>query len=150
MALPAPRKPHANAQEVVQGLSTMAWYVALGVGLLAAFVRLVIYVAWCAPPIGLRARWATGRWIIPGYDRVFVVPLATVAVTMILYLALAALGCPMPIVAFSAVFVAVTLAMGMGPSLAEWRLTGEYRMVRHEPANPAMRGRRGAFASGTS
>jgi hypothetical protein len=46
--------------------------------LVAPLIRLIVYVSYFRSPLGLWARFWTGRWIIPRYDRVFLVPLCGV------------------------------------------------------------------------
>lgn len=112
----------------------------LGIGIAFAIVRLIFYALWCAPPISLAGRWATRRWIIAGYDRVLIPSALAVAVSVALPIELGYLDCPLAISAFATVFLATAAALGLGPTLADWSLTGEYRMVLHNP--PASRGRR--------
>ena len=106
-----------------------------GVGLIAASIRLYSYALWCAWPISLRGRIKTGRYLIPGYDRVFIAPLTTLAAGLIIPRVLLLLSLPTAMTAFATMFAIVLAAVGIGPTLATWSLTGEYRMLTHEPAD---------------
>jgi hypothetical protein len=75
----------------------------------------------------------TRRWIIPGYDRVFVAPAATMLIAAALPRLLIEVGVAPAATAFLATAAAVITAIGMGPTLANWGLTGEYRLARHTP-----------------
>lgn len=107
--------------------------VAGSVGIIAGLIRLYRYGIWCAWPISLRGRKSTGRLIIPEYDKIFVAPLMTIAAGIFLPNILLPLGFPAAATAFVTMFAIVLAAVGMGPTLATWSLTGEYRMITHEP-----------------
>jgi hypothetical protein len=68
-----------------------------------------------------------GRWIIPGYDYVYLAPLATLAIGTALPWALFRLGASAPLTAFITVVGVMLVALGAPPTLAKWSLTGEYR-----------------------
>jgi hypothetical protein len=90
--------------------------------------RLQIFCWGYAPPISIWGRIFTLRWIIPGYDQVFLAPIAILAVV----------GCGQQLVAefpgFVPLIVPATIAMmllcafNLGPSLKRWRLTGNHRL----------------------
>jgi hypothetical protein len=95
----------------------------------APFVRVVIHCDGYAPPISFLGRLATGRWIIPCYDQVFAAPLLAAATgyalgTLSAYLGLDPLFSHPVVVA-----VVLFICLGLGPSLTDWRLTGEHRLV---------------------
>jgi hypothetical protein len=103
------------------------WY---GMVCLGAVVgRLVLYCDGYQPPISLAGRWATGRWVIPGYDRVFVAPLCTLATGVGVPVGLLLLGCPAHVAYPVATFLVLLTAQGLGPDLSTWRLTGEHRIA---------------------
>jgi hypothetical protein len=81
------------------------------------------------PPISLRGRLATGRWIIPGYDQVFVAPLLAVLAGLILLWALPLVGVQLALAAAVALAVSLFLVLAVGPDLLTWRLTGHHRIV---------------------
>ena len=100
---------------------------------LAPLVRLVSYVAHYANPLSLRARLATGQWLAPGYDVVYLTPLFAWCAGVIcigilfqqpewavIYLA--------PLVASLVLF----LCLALGPDMRTWQLTGKHtiRKVR--------------------
>lgn len=100
---------------------------------LCAFIgvvgRLGRYLDGYMPPISLLGRLGTLRLIIPSYDRVLVAPIIA---------ALAALGIPLAFesagwnerLGLSTATTATLLAsLGLGPTLAKWRLTGRHRMA---------------------
>jgi hypothetical protein len=103
------------------------------VAVLAPLFRLAIYCDGHLPPISFAGRLATGRWIIPGYDQVFVAPLLALA-------SWPALGQLSSIVGLAPLYarpatVAVVgfITLAMGPSLKDWRLTGAHRIVAGSP-----------------
>ncbi len=102
-------------------------------GAVAAFGRFVCYANERASPLGPWARLRLGRWIIPGYDRVFVAPLAILATGGLLPQALFWIGAPLPVVASATIAVLSLVTLGAGPTLAEWSLTGEYRLEAMRP-----------------
>ena len=117
--------------------------VAGGVGVIAGLMRLYRYAIWCAWPISLRGRMSTGRLIIPEYDKIFVAKLMAIAAGVLLPQILLPLGFPAAATAFVTMFAIVLAAAGLGPTLTTWSLTGEYRMLTHEPLDKH-RSRRGA------
>lgn len=98
-------------------------------GLFASVGRLIKYLWGYAPPISFRGRIATGQWIIPGYDRIFVAPLVTLAIVASLKWLVLDLHVPTEL-ALSVVTTAyVFVTFGWPPTLDEWRLTGNHRIV---------------------
>jgi hypothetical protein len=91
--------------------------------------RVGIYVTGYAPPISLMGRLATFRWIIPGYDKVFVAPLIGAGVVLVGPFALSEIGLPWEFGIPLLVGLLITVALSMPPSLDEWRLTGHHRVV---------------------
>jgi hypothetical protein len=98
--------------------------------LYVVMARLAIYrVPERMPPISLWVRIRTGRLVIPGYDRVLIAPLLTVAVV---------LGGPVTLLDWGFSDVAATATgfglalmtiLAIGPSRKAWALTGDYRIV---------------------
>jgi hypothetical protein len=101
------------------GLEVIAGFLAL--------CRVGVYCLRCHPPIGLLGRVATGRWVVPGYDRALVAPAVAMAAAVAVPRAVHAAG-GSPAVALGAMLVPVVgvLLIG-GPTLRNWRLTGHYR-----------------------
>lgn len=91
--------------------------------------RVVLYCGGYWPPMSLLGRLRLGRWIIPGYDKVFLAPLGVLAVALlapelVTWSGLAAeYGLPMTFA------LGVFLTLGAGPGLIAWRLTGNHRIV---------------------
>jgi hypothetical protein len=93
------------------------------------FGRIARYTAGYSSPISFWGRIRTFRWIIPGYDQIFVAPfcamMAGVATLALLH------ACRLPL------FICLTFASGMvilvtvltPPRLRLWRLTGQHRIV---------------------
>ncbi len=96
---------------------------------IAPVARCFVYCNGYLPPISFLGRLATFRWIIPGYDQIFVAPLLAFLVGAALEGARMLLGID-PLYA-RPVNIAVILAicLGMGPTLKTWRLTGEHRIA---------------------
>jgi hypothetical protein len=92
-------------------------------------VRLVRYTQNYRSPIGLWGRMFTLRWIVPGYDKVFVTPIAA-AVLFALTFRLPNAWAPGIHIsgAFLVAMIAMVLLVGR-PSLDEWRHTGSHRIV---------------------
>lgn len=94
-----------------------------------ALMRICVYCVQHWPPISLLGRIFTLRWIIPGYDRVFITPVATLAsgyaVSILAWYGLLSYEVAAPMV----VLVSGVVAFNGGPSLADWKLTGHHRMT---------------------
>lgn len=96
---------------------------------LSCMIRFFRYTIEHWPPISIFGRIATGRLIIPGYDRILVAPLCMLVVGIISPIALHAVGVS-DVVAFTiSISLVLLIAMNMGPSYERWRLTGHYRMT---------------------
>jgi hypothetical protein len=95
----------------------------------AIAVRLVRYTQNYRSPISLWGRVFTLRWIIPGYDKVFVTPIAA-AVLFALSFRLPNAWAPAIHISgpFLVAMIAMVLLVGR-PSLDEWRHTGSHRIV---------------------
>jgi hypothetical protein len=102
-------------------------------GLFAALVRVCVYRSGMRPPISLAGRLATGRWVIPGYDRMYVAPLLAAMAAWLLPGILASAGAPVYVGLPATTMLATWCLIGMGPSLYEWRLTATARVA--EPLN---------------
>src|SRR5205807_2369048 len=83
--------------------------ICIGVGALCAFFRAFAYLARTRPPISWRGRLVKGRWIIPGYDRVWVAPLMVAAISAVLAQWLDRSGLPIPV--WAGVFTTVVLTL---------------------------------------
>jgi hypothetical protein len=115
--------PNAEDQQLV------LLFVLLFVALAVPGIRFGIYCDGYAAPISLLGRLATGRWIIPGYDQVFVAPLLAVAAGSTLGGASVLLRLDLVLALPVVIAVVLFLSLGLGPSLQVWRLTGNHRIV---------------------
>src|SRR5205823_2709487 len=92
------------------------------------FFRFVNYRRGYAPPISLAGRLATFRWIIPGYDQIFLGPVFALFGTGVgAALAMWLGGGPGEATALAIFFLAL-LGLSSPPSLKQWRLTGQHRL----------------------
>lgn len=91
--------------------------------------RLSTYCLNVRPPISLWGRIATLRWIIPGYDRVYLTPLATLGLGIVFPIALAQLQLAPSLVLGLSIPPFLIAALLGGPSLSQWRLTSPARLV---------------------
>jgi hypothetical protein len=103
-----------------------------GLRIVTGFLALARVGAYCggySPPIGFFGRILTGRWIIPGYDRVFVAPLCAVLTSFIAPIALRSLGLPLGVAIPVSASLVLMMLIIIGPTLPRWRLTGCHRLV---------------------
>ena len=119
----------AEADSAAEFLRQMPGGLGIATAVLFAGWRLLRYLKRCRPPLWPWARLRTGRFVDHAFDRVFIAPLATLATGVATAYVTFLLGVP-PIAA-SAINVAtpVLAALSLRPTLAEWRLTGGYRMA---------------------
>jgi hypothetical protein len=95
---------------------------------LVALLRLSTYSSAYRPPITLAGRILTGRWVIPGYDVVYLAPAVIVLVSVIAFAVQYATSIT-PRIAFSiSAGIAVWLALTLAPTLRVWQLTGHHRL----------------------
>jgi hypothetical protein len=106
-----------------------------------ALIRLAVYgIRQHRPPINLFGRLRTGRWIIPGYDIVFVAPLAACIVAGIGPPLVTGRLIPAATAAGLGYAVGLFILLTFGPDRRTWLLTAPSRIV------PRMRGgRRGSL-----
>ena len=97
--------------------------------LIMAGIRVWIYVWGYASPLGCMGRLMTFRWIIPGYDKVFIPPVCTLALSLYGPTAAAQMGVPWEYGIPTVLGLMVLVALTMPPGLDEWRLTGHHRIV---------------------
>jgi hypothetical protein len=91
--------------------------------------RTLIYCTGYASPISLMGRIRTFRWIIRGYDKVFLGPLCTILVGVLAIDRFRPPGLDDLIFLPMALAAAVTVALDTGPSLRTWQLTGQHRLT---------------------
>jgi hypothetical protein len=81
-----------------------------------------------ASPINIWGRIRTGRWIIPGYDKIFLSPL--VVGFFLALSACLAIFSPQAVALNSGItaMLSVFFTIYLSPDLNEWRLTGHHRI----------------------
>ncbi len=122
-------------KQVFGNVLGLYWIMLMPTGIVAV-VRIGIYCWGQLPPISLVGRLITFRWIIPGYDKVFIAPLTVLLLGWYGPYVLFHWGVEpqygIPLLAFMIFLVALT----MPPSLDEWRFTGNHRIANMVPAQP--------------
>jgi hypothetical protein len=94
----------------------------------APFGRLLRYVPGYWAPISFWGRIWTLRWIIPGYDQVFVGPICSLAGGRLMLYFMIDQSIPIDVGFPVAAGVAVFIALVCPPRLRRWRLIGQHRM----------------------
>jgi hypothetical protein len=97
---------------------------------LLPIVRVGAYVVGYAPPLNIYARVVLRRFLIPGYDEVFIAPLIAVLVGSVGswfggWCGVNFFVVTGPITAAVSLFI----VLGLGPDFATWRLTGNHRII---------------------
>ncbi len=127
------------------GLSVFVWltlfpweqpvhfFLPLGV-LILGWIRVIVYAEKLHSHIGIAARWATRRFIVSEYDRVWL-PTFWMCVASTIGIALTELGAiPINVAAGLAVAIPVVIGLWSGPDHEEWWLTTPARyFIRKEP-----------------
>jgi hypothetical protein len=101
---------------------------AISVAILAAPMRLAVYIYRYRSPISLWGRIVRQWGIIPRYDVVFVAPLLAIAIGVVGQGALWTAPLPPAAVAATTIAAVLLVALNAGPSLARWSLTGGHRL----------------------
>jgi hypothetical protein len=99
-----------------------------GIGQFAVLGRLGTYCWGYLPPISIWGRIFTLRWVIWGYDHVFLAPLAGLLVTVLGIAAAHNWSVPVDAAAPAILALMWLMTLNLGPSLKRWRLTGRHRM----------------------
>jgi hypothetical protein len=120
-----------DANHVEQGLQN-----ALGLITAVAIAgRILVYIVGYVPPISLLGRIITGRWIVPGYDIVFIAPLVAVLAAVLLPEAAIAVGLSKIVTYAATTGVVAWLTLTLPPRRTDWQLTGHHRIAyRLRPA----------------
>jgi hypothetical protein len=105
----------------------------IGVGYMVPCMRLIIYIGMFRSPISVWGRVWTLRWVIPGYDVVFVVPVLAIVVADQARRVLETAGVAAEIRCSISVVVAMLLTLNLGPTFRTWRLTGRHRISPGRP-----------------
>ena len=119
------------ASQIPVSLDRNAFVVAVSVfgSLIAMVSRLLIFINGVEEPLTLWGRIRTCRWIIPGFDKVFVAPCLTLLCGCAIPYDLVRLDVPYVAAFPIGLSLALTCAFLVGPSLRNWRLTGTHRIV---------------------
>jgi hypothetical protein len=94
----------------------------------APFGRLLRYLPGYRAPISFMGRIWTFRWIIPGYDQVFVGPICSLFGGWLVLYFMGNQSIPIDVSFPIAGAVAVFIALVCPPRLRRWRLIGQHRM----------------------
>jgi hypothetical protein len=96
--------------------------------IIAALSRLGIYYSGVLAPFNILGRIVTGRLIVPGFDRIFLTPLAVILTGILGCIIIKRCGQWYP-EAESCVITAIWyVVFGGGPTLKNWALTGQHRL----------------------
>jgi hypothetical protein len=101
--------------------------------ILAALIRLVVYNIGVAAPFNIWGRIVTGRIVVPGFDKVFVTPLAVVVAAIVGNIMINHSGPWYPVTESIVIAFLWWVLFGGGPTLRNWALTGQFRI--RPPAN---------------
>ncbi len=96
--------------------------------MLAAFVRLGVYIGGISTPFDIFGRIATGRIVVPGFDRIFATPIAVVIAGIIGSMIIKRSGEWYPVTISVVIAVLWCVLFGGGPTLRNWALTGQFRL----------------------
>jgi hypothetical protein len=96
---------------------------------LAILWRVLAYQRGYSSPISLAGRIATGRWIVPGYDVIYLAPILILFAFPAVLLTLRAWDAPSELGLPVCLAVAIFIALTTPPERRQWRLTGRHRMT---------------------
>jgi hypothetical protein len=118
--------------------------------ILAAFIRFAIYTSGLAPAFSVRGRIVTGRFIVPGFDKVLVTPLIAVAVAGLGGILIRCSGSWYPVVQCLVIGGVCFVLLSGRPTLKNWILTGEHRYRRPGQRSIRQEVRLMSYSSATS
>jgi hypothetical protein len=107
--------------------------------LIAAFVRLGIYATGVTAPFNLRGRIGSGRLLIPGFDKIFLTPIAVVILAIVGSVIIRRSGSWYPEAESATVAITWFAVFSGGPTLRNWLLTGQVRFPGPTLANKLSR-----------
>jgi hypothetical protein len=110
-----------------------------GIPISMAIIRVGRYCKNYSSPINACGRLFTFRWIVPGYDRVFVAPLLAVVLAGMTGGLIQELNLEPLIVVPVSVACTTMILLGFGPSLQDWRLTGQHRISPSDKTKALLR-----------
>jgi hypothetical protein len=122
--------PHIKAD-------TLGW-ILIVVSTLGALIRWLVYRVGHAPPISIRGRLRARTWYIPGYDRIYVAPLAALAIGFVINMGRIKFGIPLHVATPLGVFAVILVLFAAGPDLAHWRLIGHHHLTETREASASM------------
>lgn len=99
----------------------------------AALTRAGVYLTGCSPSFNIAGRLATGRLIIPGYDKILVPSGFALLIAFLGAWLVRLSGESHRIVEAGLIVAIMAILLGAGPRLQTWRLTGMHRFVRTNP-----------------
>ncbi|HZK80900.1 MAG TPA: hypothetical protein VFC46_07530 [Humisphaera sp.] len=112
----------------------------LSLGLLIAAIRVMTYlINGYMPPISFLGRMFTGKIIIAGFDKILLTPACIILIFLILPPLFSRANCSDAAVFGLTVGIATAAALGLGPNLNKWRLTGSHRIVLKQKINEQAR-----------
>ena len=94
---------------------------------LAAMFRLASYLNGTMAPFNLWGRIASGRIIVPGYDKIFLTPLASMLVAIVGGMMIKRSGPWCPVAESCVIALTWYVLFVGGPTLQNWVLTGQHR-----------------------
>jgi len=134
---------YLKEQGEVLPIDAIFWLAWGAVVVVVAGARILAYLPGTRPPISILGRFATGRLIVPGYDKIFIAPIVLLAYGWAGPNALIALGLPPISIPAVSLFGLLMLSMTLGPSMESWRFTGHHRVRPWGTPTPANTSRRG-------
>lgn len=96
---------------------------------LVMIVRYAKYLAGYSPPLSLRGRFLTGRWILPGFDIVYLAPLLILLLSGSVFLCAVLWNLPYCVAVAIISGGSLLIALQCPPDLNEWKLTGGHQIV---------------------
>lgn len=94
----------------------------------AAFIRVGVYRSGVVAPFNIWGRIVTGRIVVPGYDKVYVTPLAVVVLGVVACIVIKRSGAWYPVGESVMMAVIWSVLFSGGPTLRNWALTGLFRL----------------------
>ena len=101
----------------------------------AALFRAGVYSTGCSPSFNIAGRLATGRLILPGYDKILAPSGFALLIAFLGAWLVKLSGESHRIVEAGLIVAIMAMLLGSGPRLQTWRLTGMHRFVRTNPKN---------------
>ena len=103
---------------------------------LMGLLRVVAYRSKQSSHLGFTARWATGHFIVPEFDKVWLIPFCMVGVSGVISVATEFGLLPLSIGCALSIVVPAVMATTCGPNYEAWTLTAPVRYPRHKTPQP--------------